>query len=98
MCPSTVWCKLGELLEYVLAMPVQKMSISLQCRVFSGTTQPTPFGETKAFGMENSSQINELKDGGYFYGSPRVTGGFHSLKISGMQLCLMIKITFKFIV
>ena len=33
---------------------------------FPGTTQPTPFGETKAFCMENPSQINELKDGGYF--------------------------------
>ena len=31
---STVWCKLGKLLEHVVAMPVQKMSISLQCSVF----------------------------------------------------------------
>ena len=63
---STVSFKLGELLEYVVAMPVQKMSISLQCSVFSGVMQPTPLGGTKAFCMENPSQINELKDGGHF--------------------------------
>ena len=63
---STVWCKLRELLECVVVMQVQKMSISLQCSTFSGAMQPTPFGGTKAFCMENPSQINELKDGGHF--------------------------------
>lgn len=92
---STVWCKLGELLEYVVAMPVQKMSTSLQCSVFSGAMQPTPFGGTKAFCTENPSQTNESKDGGLFLESPRVTGGFHSLKISGMEVCLMMTIIFK---
>ena len=43
------------------------------CRGDAGTEnvniaamQPTPFGETKAFCMENPSQINELKDRRYF--------------------------------
>ena len=33
---------------------------------FSGVMQPTPLGGTKAFFVENPSQINELKDGGHF--------------------------------
>ena len=50
---STVWNKLRVLLEYVVVMPVQKMSTSLQCSVCLGAMQLMPFKRTKALSMED---------------------------------------------
>lgn len=59
--------------KYFLDCVVQVKGTPRICRGDAGTEnvniaamQPTPFGGTKAFCMENPSQINELKSGGHF--------------------------------